>query len=59
MIFEELKVRGLAKDSEDSVSIPMHPQVRNLVLVLLAEYFSLTAKTWDLSCIRLRTVLKS
>jgi len=37
MIFEELKARGLARDSEDSVSIPMHHQVRNLVLVLLAQ----------------------
>jgi len=30
MIFEELKKRGLAKDSEDKVSIPMHPKVRSL-----------------------------
>jgi hypothetical protein len=37
MIFEELKRKGLAKDSEDGVSIPMHPMVRSLVLVLLAQ----------------------
>ena len=37
MIFEELKKRGLAKDTEDSVSIPMHPKVRSLVLVLLSQ----------------------
>ncbi len=37
MIFEELKKRGLAKDSEDQVSIPMHPKVRSLVLVLLSQ----------------------
>jgi hypothetical protein len=37
MIFEELKKRGLAKDSEDKVSIPMHPKVRSLVLVLLSQ----------------------
>jgi hypothetical protein len=37
MIFEELKARGLAHDSVDGVSIPMHHQVRNLVLVLLAQ----------------------
>jgi hypothetical protein len=37
MIFEELKKRGLAKDSEDNVSIPMHPKVRSLVLVLLSQ----------------------
>jgi hypothetical protein len=37
MIFEELKKRGLAKDSKDKVSIPMHPKVRSLVLVLLSQ----------------------
>jgi hypothetical protein len=37
MIFEELKTRGLAKDSEDKVSIPMHPKVRSLVLVFLSQ----------------------
>jgi hypothetical protein len=37
MILEELKIRGLARDSEDGVSIPMHPAVRSLILVLLAQ----------------------
>jgi hypothetical protein len=37
MIFEELKGRGLAKESEDKVSIPMHPKVRSLVLVFLSQ----------------------
>jgi hypothetical protein len=37
MIVEELKRRGLARDTEDGVSIPMHPMVRSLVLVLLAQ----------------------
>jgi hypothetical protein len=37
MILEELKAQGLAKDSEDEVSIPLHPKVRSLVLVLLAQ----------------------
>ena len=37
MIFEELKARGLARDSEDGVSIPMHPMVRGIILVLLAQ----------------------
>jgi hypothetical protein len=37
MIFEELKKRHLAKDSEDKVSIPMHPLVRSLILVLLSQ----------------------
>jgi hypothetical protein len=37
MIFDELKKRGLAKNTQDGVSIPMHPMVRSLVLVLLAQ----------------------
>lgn len=37
MIFEELKTRGLAEESRDDVSIPMHPRVRSLVLVLLSQ----------------------
>ena len=36
-ILQELKVRGLARDSEDGVSIPMHWTVRALILVLLAQ----------------------
>ena len=36
-ILESLKKRGLARDSEDGKSIPMHPMVRALVLVLLAQ----------------------
>lgn len=37
MIHAELKKRGLARDTRDGVSIPMHPMVRSLVLVLLAQ----------------------
>ncbi len=37
MIFDELKTRGLVRDSEDGVSIPMHPLVRSLVLTLLSQ----------------------
>ncbi len=37
MILDELKARGLARDTEDGVSIPMHPAVRYLVLVLLSQ----------------------
>lgn len=36
-LFERLRDMGLAKDSEDGSSIPMHPTVRYLVLVLLAQ----------------------
>jgi hypothetical protein len=37
MLFEELESRGLARKSEDGVSIPLHPAVRYLILVLLAH----------------------
>ena len=36
-LFKELKKRGLARDSEDGKSIPMHAKVRSLVLVLLSQ----------------------
>ena len=36
-IVQELKARGLAHDSEDGVSIPMHRTARALILVLLAQ----------------------
>ncbi len=37
MIFEELKQRGLAEDSRDGLSIPLHPMVRTLILTLLSQ----------------------
>jgi hypothetical protein len=37
MIFEELANRGLARETPDGKSIPMHPTVRILVLTLLAQ----------------------
>jgi len=36
-LFKELKKRGLAKETEDGKSIPMHPKVRSLVLILLSQ----------------------
>ena len=43
-IFQELKERGLARDSEDGVSIPMHRTVRTLILVLLGQILKGAAK---------------
>jgi len=37
VILKQLKIRKLARDTEDGVSIPMHPFVRATVLVLLAQ----------------------
>jgi hypothetical protein len=45
MIYEELETRGLAKQSQDGVSIPMHPKVRSLILVLLAQILRSTGRT--------------
>ncbi len=36
-IVQELKSRGLARDTEDGVSVPMHRTARALTLVLLAQ----------------------
>ncbi len=36
-LLRQLKVKKLARDTEDGVSIPMHPVVRSTVLVLLAQ----------------------
>ncbi len=36
-LLEQLKAKGLAVDSEDQHSIPMHPMLRTLILVLLAQ----------------------
>lgn len=36
-MFEELVERGLAKPSEDGVSIPLHPAVRNVYLLILSQ----------------------
>jgi hypothetical protein len=36
-LFHELVRRGLARESEDGVSIPMHPIVRVLILALLSQ----------------------
>ena len=36
-LIEELRTRGLARPSEDGVSIPLHPTVRTTILVILAQ----------------------
>lgn len=37
MIFEELKSRGLAAESEDNLTVKLHPLVRSLILTLLSQ----------------------
>jgi hypothetical protein len=37
MIVEELKRRDLARPSENGVSVPLHPTVRTVILVLLSQ----------------------
>ena len=36
-LVEELQNKGLAKPSEDGVSIPLHPTVRTIILVILGQ----------------------
>jgi hypothetical protein len=47
-IYDELMKRGLARRSEDGVSIPVHPMVRSLVLVLLAQLLRATGRAQGL-----------
>ena len=49
MIIEKLKARGLARDSEDGVSVPLHPKVRLLVLVLLSQILPLQGANFGLA----------
>jgi hypothetical protein len=44
LVLEALQERGLARASEDGVSIPMHPLVRATVLVLLAQILRETGR---------------
>lgn len=37
MVIEELRSRDLARASEDGASVPLHPEVRRTVLVLLSQ----------------------
>ena len=37
MLVEELVAKGLARPSEDGVSVPLHPTVRTTVLVVLGQ----------------------
>ena len=37
MIHDELKARGLARDTEDGLSIPLRRDVRQVYLLLLAQ----------------------
>jgi hypothetical protein len=36
-LVDEFKSRGLARDTEDGLSVPLHPAVRTAILVLLAQ----------------------
>lgn len=36
-LIDQLQLRGLARDSEDGVSVPLHPTVRTAILVLLSQ----------------------
>ena len=36
-LIKELETKGLARPSEDGVSIPLHPTVRTTILVVLAQ----------------------
>ena len=43
-LVDELQARGLARPSEDGVSIPLHPDVRTTILVVLARLSRISGK---------------
>lgn len=43
-LVDELEARGLARPSEDGVSIPLHPHVRTTILVVLAQLSRVAGK---------------
>lgn len=47
-VLKQLKRRGLAKKSEDGVSVPLHPVVRTTVLVLLSQLARARGREMDL-----------
>lgn len=47
-IIEKLKERGLASDTEDGVSIPLHPMAHRLVLVLHSQILRNKGKSFGL-----------
>lgn len=47
-LFNRLRGMGLARDSEDGSSIPMHPTVRYLILVMLAQILRAPARAMGL-----------
>lgn len=44
MLVDELQSRGIARESEDGVSVPLHPTVRTAILVLLSQLARLAGK---------------
>ncbi len=48
-VVSELQQKGLAKPSEDGVSIPLHPVVRTTILVLLAQLSRSAGKKHDMN----------
>ena len=43
-LVDELEARGLARPSQDGVSIPLHPHVRTTILVILAQLSRVAGK---------------
>ena len=49
---DELRQRGLARPSEDGVSIPLHPVVRTTILVILGQLARGAENAEEWSCIQ-------
>ena len=49
MLVEELEAKGLARPSEDGVSVPLHPTVRTTILVILGQLSRVAGARKDLN----------
>ena len=49
VLVDELRQRGLARESKDGVSLPMHPAVRGIVLTALSQLLRIPAETLGLA----------
>ena len=49
-LVDELRAKGLARPSEDGVSVPLHPTVRTTILVVLGQLSRMVGEKRGMEC---------